>query len=333
MDISLRTGRRVRNSAAAAAVAAALLATAACGSSDSDDRKDDTRYTVTLRPARAASADELARSRDILLKRLEFAGVKGGEVRVEGDGIVVSAPTADRELLDGIEHTGRLDFRPVLAADQTPVGGTGSPSPSPSGPPPIPQPTDPGSPVSQTVTTVPTLTMTATAAPDGTLSQEAAAAYGTLDCTSEAAKTDAAAVTAAQPEAAAATCAERAESGAVERFLLAPSRLDGNDITTAEAALPPAGQGLSWQVTLTFKSAGRDKFADITGKLAANQAPENRFAITLDGRVIVAPTVQERLPGGNAVITGTFTAAEAKRLAAQLRSGTLPVAFVAQRGS
>jgi preprotein translocase subunit SecD len=49
------------------------------------------------------------------------------------------------------------------------------------------------------------------------------------------------------------------------------------------------------------------------------------LAITLDKRVISAPTIQGAIPDGQGQITGNFTAESANALAVQLRYGSLPV--------
>jgi preprotein translocase subunit SecD len=49
------------------------------------------------------------------------------------------------------------------------------------------------------------------------------------------------------------------------------------------------------------------------------------LAITLDKRVISAPTIQGSIPDGQGQITGNFTAETANALAVQLRYGSLPV--------
>ncbi|HVA96614.1 MAG TPA: protein translocase subunit SecD [Candidatus Acidoferrales bacterium] len=76
------------------------------------------------------------------------------------------------------------------------------------------------------------------------------------------------------------------------------------------------------QVQLTFTPAGAKKFADITsnnvGKIVA---------IALDQQVIEAPTVQQPIVGGSAVITGSFTTQQANDLAIQLNAGALPVSL------
>ena len=73
-------------------------------------------------------------------------------------------------------------------------------------------------------------------------------------------------------------------------------------------------------VSLEFTSEGANKFEDLTGKNVGKPLP-----ILLDGQLVSAPVVQEKIIGGNAQITGTFTLDEAKNLAIQLNAGALPV--------
>jgi preprotein translocase subunit SecD len=49
------------------------------------------------------------------------------------------------------------------------------------------------------------------------------------------------------------------------------------------------------------------------------------FAIILDGQVLSAPNINERICGGTAQISGGFSVETANRLAISLRSGALPV--------
>lgn len=72
-------------------------------------------------------------------------------------------------------------------------------------------------------------------------------------------------------------------------------------------------------VSIAFNSTGAKLFEQIT----ANNV-KKRLAIILDNNVYSAPVIQERIAGGNAQITGTFTMQEAKDLAIVLRSGSLP---------
>jgi preprotein translocase subunit SecD len=72
-------------------------------------------------------------------------------------------------------------------------------------------------------------------------------------------------------------------------------------------------------VSLKFNSQGATDFDRITGENV-----RKRLAIVLDGVVHSAPVIQERISGGNAQITGTFTMDEARDLAIVLRAGALP---------
>ena len=74
------------------------------------------------------------------------------------------------------------------------------------------------------------------------------------------------------------------------------------------------------QVSLQFDKEGADLFAEITKRNVGKPV-----AIFLDGEPISIPTVQGEIIGGNAVITGQFTVAEAKLLAQRLKAGALPV--------
>lgn len=73
-------------------------------------------------------------------------------------------------------------------------------------------------------------------------------------------------------------------------------------------------------VALQFTDAGAKKFEDLTAKNIGKPLP-----IILDNAVISAPIVQDKISGGSAVITGSFTTEEAKNLAIQLNAGALPV--------
>lgn len=73
------------------------------------------------------------------------------------------------------------------------------------------------------------------------------------------------------------------------------------------------------QIALAFTAEGAKKFEEITGRNV-----DKPLAIYLDETPLTAPTVREKITGGNAVITGQFTLQEAKRIVAQLNAGALP---------
>jgi preprotein translocase subunit SecD len=81
-----------------------------------------------------------------------------------------------------------------------------------------------------------------------------------------------------------------------------------------------ADQNNQAAVSIRFDGRGSKAFARIT-----QQNVNKPFAIVLDDVVLSAPTIQEPILGGQANITGSFTAQTATDLAIQLRSGKLPV--------
>jgi len=74
------------------------------------------------------------------------------------------------------------------------------------------------------------------------------------------------------------------------------------------------------QVLLTFNSEGADLFAKITSENVGQM-----LAIFLDGELQSQPVIQEPITGGQANISGRFTAVEARDLVKNLNFGALPV--------
>ena len=72
-------------------------------------------------------------------------------------------------------------------------------------------------------------------------------------------------------------------------------------------------------VSLEFNSQGAKLFDKITAA-----SVKRRLAIILDNNVYSAPVIQERISGGQAQVSGRFTAKEAHDLAIVLRAGALP---------
>jgi len=73
------------------------------------------------------------------------------------------------------------------------------------------------------------------------------------------------------------------------------------------------------EIALKFNRKGAKIFEKVTAKNI-----KKRLAIVLDGVVYVAPVIQNKIPGGNAVINGSFTMSEAQDLAIVLNAGNLP---------
>jgi len=93
--------------------------------------------------------------------------------------------------------------------------------------------------------------------------------------------------------------------------------LTGADLSTARVSIDQ-NTGEPY-VSVEFNPQGARVFAELT---EANVG--KRLAIVLDGNVHSAPVIRERIPSGQAQITGGFTAEEATDLAIVLRAGALP---------
>lgn len=96
--------------------------------------------------------------------------------------------------------------------------------------------------------------------------------------------------------------------------------LTGDDIKGADAKIDSTESGDDNVVQLSFTTAGAQKFADVTtanvGKIVY---------IVYDGEVVSAPTVQQAITDGNAVINSISTYEEADSLATTIRIGALPL--------
>ncbi len=110
------------------------------------------------------------------------------------------------------------------------------------------------------------------------------------------------------------TKAERKQPYVVQKRTL----LTGAELTRAEVQADPNAPG-NWQVAIEFTATGARIFGDVT-----EQNVGRHLAIILDGNLYSAPRINERIPGGRAVITGQFTVDEARDLAIVLRAGALP---------
>ena len=97
-----------------------------------------------------------------------------------------------------------------------------------------------------------------------------------------------------------------------------PTALNGRYLTKASIQFDQTTARPS--VTLQFNDEGRQLFAELTKNNVGK-----RLAIYLDGYPISTPVVQQEITDGNAQITGSFSAIEAKQLAERLNSGALPV--------
>jgi preprotein translocase subunit SecD len=273
--------------------------------------------------------DQLNQTVAIIRQRVDGFGVAESEVTIQGTGngakIIVTIPgETSRTVVDQLKTTAQLNFRPVLAIDfgspqasasPTPsVSDSASPSTSPSGSATPSASTTPEPTPSPSVSVAPELLVPPIQSPDG--SGDFADRFAALDC----ATSDILNGATDDPAQYLISC----EKDGSVKYALAPADLVGTDIESATAGLPQQGAG-GWQVDLQMTTDGAKKFADSTTKLSALESPNDQFAIVLDGVVISAPSVNEPILGGSAVISGSFTADEARALAQVLKYGALPV--------
>lgn len=273
--------------------------------------------TPTATSDKAVTTDQLAQTIRIIRQRVDGFGVAESQVTTQGSGsnakIIVTIPgKTDRSVVDQLKTTAVLNFRGVAAID------LGSPAPTPT-------PSVSGKGVKVTPATpapVPSVAPALLVPPiqakdpnDPTFAKR----FQALDCSKstvlEGGKID-------DPSQYLITCDE---TGAY-KYLLTPAALTGSDVQSAQASLPSQGAG-SWQVDLTMTTNGAKTFADVTKYLYEQKEPMNQLAIVLDGLVKSAPKINEPILGGNAQITGTFTAEEAKNLSEILKYGALPVSL------
>ncbi|MEV5107993.1 protein translocase subunit SecD [Streptomyces massasporeus] len=292
----------------------------------------------------------------IMERRVNGLGVSEAEVQTQGrDNIVVNIPkgTNSEQARKQVGTTAKLYFRPVIATEVS--GGKGEvPSPSPTGSPsgkpsgaasdkpaatdknsasPSATPTTQGRAVTDALKADATPSASASDKPaaspspsGGTAEADAnalQAKYAKLDCTdAKARSTVGDGVKASQPTLA---CGKNSQ-GQWQKYILGPAEVDGTDVDKAQAVLNTQ-TGAGWTVTMDFTDGGAKKFADITGKLAQNQSPQNQFAIVLDGDVVSDPYVRQALTGGNAEISGNFNQQSAQDLSNMLSYGALPLTF------
>ncbi|MFI7020401.1 protein translocase subunit SecD [Streptomyces sp. NPDC050164] len=319
--------------------------------------------SITLRAVPEAGNEEAINKTNmdtavsIMERRVNGLGVSESEVQTQGrDNIVVNIPkgTNSEQARKQVGTTAKLYFRPVIATEVS--GGGTAPSPSPTGSPSDqpsgkatdkPEATDKGSaspsasPSTQGRAVTDALkadaTPSASASDKGKASPSPSATGGTagddasklqeqyakLDCTNE--KTRSTVGDGVKASAPTLACGQNSQ-GQWQKYILGPAEVDGTDVDKAQAVLNTQ-TGAGWTVTMDFTDGGAKKFADITGKLAQNQSPQNQFAIVLDGDVVSDPYVRQALTGGNAEISGNFTQQSAQDLSNMLSYGALPLTF------
>ncbi len=96
-----------------------------------------------------------------------------------------------------------------------------------------------------------------------------------------------------------------------------PSELTGRYIVGASLIFDQVS-GIP-QISLVFDDEGARIFEELTEKNIGKQ-----IAVFLDGALITAPVVQEKISGGRAQITGQFSLQEARDMVSRFNAGALP---------
>ena len=111
------------------------------------------------------------------------------------------------------------------------------------------------------------------------------------------------------------------DRGRAENLLLQKEPvLTGDKLVNASVGFDQYGQPI---VELQFDSEGAKIFDRVTF-----QNIGRRLAIVLDGKVHSAPVIRDRIPNGQAQISGNFSSQDASDLALVLRAGSLPAPVV-----
>jgi preprotein translocase subunit SecD len=263
-----------------------------------------TERTVTLTPSTRIDAGELASAAKVIDRRLVGIGVRGATVARSGHVLVVHLPAAALPSLGTIAGTrGTLRFRQALSLSSgMPAPGTTSPvNPSPQ------------------------------SAESPTLTKRFEHTYQAWDCTKPATRNP----TEGQDLAADYTVA--CSSDGTQKYLLAPTAVDGSQVTSASAGI---GQTSQWVVNLTFSRSAAKAWQRVTakaynvnkGQQSTTCSPPvgcNAIAIVLDGVVASAPNIISAggIFGGQAEISGGFTQRSATALADDVKYGALATTF------
>ena len=268
-----------------------------------------------LADGQKVTEEQLNQAVGIIRQRVDATGVSEASVKTQGaNNIIVEIPgTPDETTLKLIRSSAKLQFRPVILASQSAgaaTTSTGDASPSPSASPktsskPSAAPTD--------------------ASDSNWVSTLIKAAYDALDCSKtfrEPGQVD-------DPTLPLITC----DTSGYEKYVLGPVEIEGANIADANAGTITTSTGAStntWAVNLKFDDLGTKQFSAVTSRLYPQTDPKNRFAVTLDGYVITAPSTNAVITGGSAQITGSFNKLSSKALADSLKYGSLPIGFEVQ---
>jgi preprotein translocase subunit SecD len=320
--------------------------------------------SVRLTPTTDATDEQIEQAITIMNQRINSLGVAEPDIHREGGTIVVQIAGLKDEDKDKaialVGQTAELRFRPVmqsLAPEQPPAAATpGSTVPG----------TPPGSDVPTTTAVPPSTEappssqQTGMGEPGGVEGESAAGAQtpttvsdGPAPAPTATANACGSTAPAAAPDPSRTTTPEedkRAESACdqvvlkgdprtettPQRYLLGPACnpvtdkstcLTGAALEGATANINPSGK---WTVNPVFKNGpdGIDRFNALAAKCfqGAPECPTKQMAITLDGLVLSAPTINSASFQRDQIeISGSFNEETAKGLSTGLKYGSLPV--------
>jgi preprotein translocase subunit SecD len=277
-----------------------------------------------LLDGQGVTTEQLNQAVSIIRQRVDASGVSESQVVTQGDrNIIVSIPgVPDENTLALIKASAKLEFRAVLltsvgaptssidGGDQAVDGETGAEQAE--GEEPAAEAESPAEP---------------SAAPTDPsdlnwITPELRETFDALDCATAfrvPGQVD-------DPTVPLITC----DVTGTEKYILGPVEVEGANISDASNGTVQTSTGAStntWAVNLDFDGVGTQSFGAVTQRLFPLADPRNRFAITLDGFVITAPTTQAVITNGSAQITGSFDQDSSKVLADQLKYGSLPIGF------
>lgn len=284
--------------------------------------------TPTVLDGQQVSVEQLDQAVAIIRQRIDGTGVGEASVSTQGgQNIVVAIPgTPSESTLSLIKASALLQFRPVLAIA---AGTPASPTPTTT------ESATTGTDGETTDDTTGSDTTTEGESTEGEtaaepqnasdpawITPEIRKAFDELDCATEfrtPGQVD-------DPALPLVTC--DAEKSA--KFILGPVEVEGANIADAFSGTRQTATGAvtnDWVINLEFDETGTTAFSAVTSRLFTLQAPQNQFAVTLDGYVITAPSTNAVITNGKAEISGSFTQESATALAEQLKFGSLPIGF------
>lgn len=254
----------------------------------------------------AVTSEQMGQAVEIIRQRVDGTGVSEAEINTQGDNnVVVSMPgSPDEQTRELIQASANMEFRSVITQgpftavpeeDRIDVSEISEPDATPE------HGSDPN-----------------------WITPELFDEFQQHDCTAE----DAAQVREDLPTDEAVIACDF-EMGT--KYILGPVEIAGDQIDSADhgmASTPTGVASSQWVVNIAFEDDGSEAFREVTQRLTGMNAPQNQFAILLDGQIVSAPASQAVITDGRAQISGpNIDEQHAAQLAEQLEYGALPISF------